>query len=136
MSKVFLCAVALLVSGLVLLQGCAGKQGPTGPSGAGLQTVHALSVTPTAASDVIDIPATEVIVNPDCDCGSTVISYVMLSSDPGVMVTIPATLVESDNTTTLYTVAIRTGKVTLGWHNSGSTVPKITEFVITVINKE
>ncbi len=122
------------LAGLLLL-GCSGKTGPTGPSGAGSQTVHKLTVTPSAPDAAYEIAASEITVDPNCDCSSTVNCYCFLSSQPGVEYAMPTTIAESDNTTTYYTYQVRTGKVTVRWTNSGSTVPNVSTFLVTVINK-
>jgi hypothetical protein len=116
--------------------GCAGKQGPMGPEGPGNQSIHNVNITPAASSASYDIAASEVVANPGSGDNSTVTCYVMLSTAPGVEVAIPTTLTEADNTTTDYFYEVRTGVVTLGWRNSGSTVPKIAQFVVMVINKQ
>jgi hypothetical protein len=122
-----------------LFTGCSAKQGPMGPSGPGgpgVQTTHTLDVLAASTSASYQITAPEIKVDPGCDCSSVVVCYAVFFSAGGAEEPIPMTKVEPDGTKTLYQVEVRTGKVTISWKNSGSTVPSVNQFVVTVLNKQ
>jgi len=127
--------LAALAPGCASKNGPTGPEGPEGPGGPGVQTVHSMNVSPASPSARVELLAPEIIVDPECDCSSTVLCYAIFGIT-NAAVPLPAIRNEWDGTRTAYDVEVRSGKVTIVWKNSQSTIPGAAKFVVTVVNKE
>lgn len=129
------CMFALLVLAGCAVEGPTGPAGPTGATGAtgatgtGDLSTYSFDLDPSFASGTFTNNSC-----PALDVSQSIVSCFLQQAGETDYITLPATVEESDPTTTKWTYKFKNGLVDIEYENSASTIPGDVTVYVNVIN--